>query len=246
MAGLKKLNFAVGLLHLVQGVVIVLLSSGDAGLPVTTSFLEGPPGAGEKGTTELFELPVDFAVATFLWLAAADHLLTAGPLRGWYERRIGEGRNPARWAEYSVSASLMVVLIALLSGINEAAALIGLFGASAAMILFGDLMERMSTAGESVTWRPFIYGCLAGVVPWIAIGLQLVVAGSEGEIPTFVIAIFISLFALYNLFGLNQWLQYRGFGPWRSYVFGERVYLLLSLVAKSALAWQVYQGALAG
>jgi hypothetical protein len=61
-----------------------------------------------------------------------------------------------------------------------------------------------------------------------------------------VIAIFISLFVLFFSFAVTMVLQYRRVGPWRDYVFGERVYLLLSLVAKSALAWQVFAGALAG
>jgi hypothetical protein len=41
-----------------------------------------------------------------------------------------------------------------------------------------------------------------------------------------------------------MWLQYRRIGPWRKYVFGEYGYILLSLTAKSALAWQVFAGAL--
>jgi hypothetical protein len=44
----------------------------------------------------------------------------------------------------------------------------------------------------------------------------------------------------------TMWLQYRRVGRWRSYLFGERAYFVLSLVAKSALAWQVFAGTLAG
>ncbi|WP_166518241.1 hypothetical protein [Candidatus Blastococcus massiliensis] len=40
-------------------------------------------------------------------------------------------------------------------------------------------------------------------------------------------------------------MQYRRLRPWRSYAFGERGYLVLSLVVKSALAWQVFAGSLA-
>lgn len=47
-------------------------------------------------------------------------------------------------------------------------------------------------------------------------------------------------------FGLNQWLQYREVGPWRAYGFGEQANLVLSLGAKSVLAWQIYGGSLAG
>jgi hypothetical protein len=46
-------------------------------------------------------------------------------------------------------------------------------------------------------------------------------------------------------FALNQWLQYRGVGRWSDYAFGEKGYLVLSLGAKSALAWQIYAGSLA-
>ena len=43
---------------------------------------------------------------------------------------------------------------------------------------------------------------------------------------------------------LNQYLQYRRVGPWRDYLFGERVYIALSLTAKSLLAWQVFANTL--
>ena len=58
--------------------------------------------------------------------------------------------------------------------------------------------------------------------------------------------IFVTLFIFFNSFALNMVLQYKKVGPWRNYVFGESAYVLLSLVAKSALAWQVFGGALAG
>jgi hypothetical protein len=60
-----------------------------------------------------------------------------------------------------------------------------------------------------------------------------------------VYGIFFSLFVFFNIFALNMWLQYRRVGRWRNYLSGERVYVLLSLVAKSALAWQVFGGTLA-
>lgn len=49
----------------------------------------------------------------------------------------------------------------------------------------------------------------------------------------------------FGSFAVNQWLQYRQVGRWRSYAFGEQAYLVLSLAAKSALAWQIFAGSLA-
>jgi hypothetical protein len=42
-----------------------------------------------------------------------------------------------------------------------------------------------------------------------------------------------------------QWKQYKAQGKWANYLYGERAYIVLSLIAKSALAWQIFSGALA-
>jgi hypothetical protein len=41
-----------------------------------------------------------------------------------------------------------------------------------------------------------------------------------------------------------MFLQYKKIGHWKDYVFGERVYVLLGLVAKTALAWEIWSGTL--
>lgn len=246
MKSLRAWNVSLAVAHAAQGIAILLLAN-DATLPITWSFIDGPPASGEQRTDTLYDLPIGPAVAAFLFLAAVDHGLMAAPrVVRWYERNLAAEQNPARWWEYSVSASLMVVLIAMLTGLRDVGALIALFGVNAAMILFGLVMERVNRPGEPVDWRPFVYGSLVGVVPWIAISLQLAHAESEADVPGFVFAIFVSLFVLFFSFAVNMALQYLRVGPWRDYLFGERMYLVLSLVAKSALAWQVFAGALAG
>ena len=246
-ARLRRLNLLVGSAHAVQALALLALAA-DVSLPVTASFLTGPPGAGGYDSASLGSLRIDLLVAAFLLLAAIDHLtLSAGRARRWYEANVARGINPARWWEYSLSASLMVVLIAMLAGVTELVALIALFGANAAMILFDLVQERVNLGRDDVDWRPFTYGCLIGAVPWIAIAAQLVISATEGSAaPGFVVAIFVTLLLLFNSFAVNMWLQYRGRGRWAEPAFAERVYLMLSLIAKSALAWQVYAGALAG
>lgn len=248
-AGLRRLNVGVGLLHAVQAIAILAIAKA-APLPIVIGYMTGPPGSGQyAGPNQLFDLRVDLLVVLFLALAAVDHLSVATWARGWYDRQVALGVNPARWAEYSISASVMVVLIGLLAGIDQITAVIAIFGVNAAMILFGLVMEQVNIgrAPGDVNWTPFIFGCIAGAVPWIAIAAQLAISSSEGgEAPAFVYVIFVTLFILFNTFALNMWLQYRGKGRWASAVHAERVYLWLSLAAKSALAWQVYFGALAG
>jgi len=243
-----RLNVAAGIFHLVSGVAVLLLSN-DFALPVTGTFLEGPPGSGVPPAQTLFDLPIGPAVAVFFFLSAGFHLLVASPVgRSTYERELAHHRNLFRWVEYSLSASLMVVLIALLPGIGDVAALVALFGVNASMILFGWLMETGNDPadGRPVDWTPFWMGCVAGAVPWLAIGVYLWAPGSSGEAPAFVYAIFVTLFVFFNSFAVNQFLQYRKVGRWTDYLFGERVYIVLSFTAKSALAWQVFANTLVG
>ncbi len=229
----------MAVLHAAQAVAMLVLAN-DFALPVITTFLDGPPGGDvtPARVTEQLSIPLGPAVAAFLGISALFHLLVVLPrVHDTYLREIDAGRNRFRWVEYAFSASLMIVLIAQLTGISDAAALIALFGVNAAMILFGWVMEVANPPGRPVWWTPFWFGCIAGAVPWIAIGIYLV---GPSEVPGFVYGIFVSLFVLFNCFAVNQVLQYRGVGRWRTYAFGETVYVWLSLIAKSALAWQVF------
>jgi hypothetical protein len=242
LRSLRIWNLGLAALHAGQAVVILLLAT-DFAITVTESLPTGPPGSDVAAPSALVDVPVGAAIAVFLGLAALDHLLTATAARTTYEADLRAGINRFRWVEYSVSATVMVLLIAFYTGITGIAALIGIAGANVAMILFGWLQEAVNPPGAATTtMKPFWFGCVAGAAPWIAIGYHLVAAE---EVPDFVIGIFVSLFIFFNSFALNQWLQYRRIGPWRSYAVGESAYLVLSLVAKSALAWQIFAGSLA-
>jgi len=245
LANLRAWNIGVGFVLLVE-VVLILLLSNDFAISVVGPVQMGPPGTELTVEKTFFDLRFSYAIAAFLLLATVDHLLMASPAaRRWYERNLLRSINYGRWIEYSISASLMIVLIAMLPGITNLYALIGLFSVNATMILFGLLMERVNQDRDEITWWPFAFGCVAGAVPWICITIAIVVSSTEGEgVPGFVYGIFVSLFVLFNCFALNQWMQYRRRGRFADYLYGEKVYLVLSLVAKSALAWQVFAGTL--
>ena len=243
LAGLRRWNLGLTVLHAGQAVAILALASGFA-VTVTASYPTGPPGSRVADPEPLFDVPIGAAVAAFLLLAALDHLVSATVLRRRYEADLRRGINQFRWMEYAFSATIMVLLIGLYGGLVDITTLIAVAGVNVAMILFGWLQERANPPGRTTTTMlPFWFGCVAGVTPWLAIGVNL--AGSE-SVPGFVYGIFISLFLFFNSFAIVQWLQYRRVGPWRDYAFGEQSYLVLSLAAKSALAWQVFAGSLAG
>ncbi len=237
---LGRLNLIAGALHLAQGVAMVALSN-DVRLPVSATFATAQPGQAvdAERLSTLFTYRLGPAVAVFSLLSAAFHFLVVSPWgRSRYLRELAAQRNRFRWVEYSLSASLMIVLIAGITGISDVAALLALFGVNASMILFGWLMETTSRPGTTAQWTPFVFGSIAGAVPWISVVVYLVGAGSGT--PGFVYGIFASIFVCFNCFALNQWLQYRARGAWSDYLHGERVYIALSLIAKTLLAWQIF------
>jgi hypothetical protein len=246
LPALRRWNAGLGGLHLVQGALMLVLATGFS-LPVTSSFLAFDPAAGklEPQPETLFNLRIAPLIAAFLFLSAAAHLLLATVKRRWYEEELGRGMNRARWLEYSLSSSVMMVVIAMLVGIYDVASLLLVLAANASMILFGWLMEVQNEKRERVDWTAYWFGVLAGSVPWLAIGIYLVGAGiGPGGPPGFVYGIYGSIFVFFSAFALNMVFQYRRAGRWRDYLYGERVYMLLSLFAKSALAWQVFAGTL--
>ena len=255
---LRRFNIIMGFMHLVQGSALFWLGTvvnSDFVVPITLTQLVGEGSPNDPSSfalvpkLEIWREVTNFgpAVATFLLASAVAHFLISGPFYNKYQEDLGKGINKVRWIEYSISASVMIVLIALLVGIYDIWALLGIFFMNAAMCWFGWMMEVNNQYTEKVDWTSYIMGCLVGVAPWIFIFINLIGDGVATDsnpqgVPQFVVWIFVSIFLFFNTFSINMVLQYKGVGKWKDYLYGERAYIWLSLLAKTALAWQVFFG----
>lgn len=241
---LRTFNLAMGFLHLVQGGLILWLSNSYS-LPVKETLLNSDFAT---NTETLINLQLGPLVALFLFVSAIAHFSVSTKGYAWYVRNLKKGINYARWFEYAISSSIMIIVIAMLCGIYELSSLILIFSLNATMNLFGLMMELHNQTTNKTNWSAFVFGSFAGLVCWIVLGIYFFGAllGASSSVPTFVYFIFVSLAIFFNIFAVNMMLQYRGKGRWKDYLFGERVYIILSLVAKSALAWQVFGGTLRG
>ncbi len=254
---LKKFNIIMGGFHLIQGLLMIVIAIFVIGeinpafqIIVTQNFLDFDTVNQRLflNSKELFELPFGIMVGVFLLLSALAHALISLPkkLNDQYNRDLEKGVNRFRWFEYALSSSVMIVLIATLFGIYDIASLTLIFIVNAAMNLFGLDMELLNAnrkEGEKVKWGAFIWGSIAGIAPWIAIFFYMTGAGGDITPPWFVWAIIGTYFVAFNTFPINMILQYKKVGKWKDYLYGERTYIVLSLVAKSILAWLVLFGA---
>jgi hypothetical protein len=256
---LRRWNRFLALAHGAQFVLMILVSRTTAlfepVVPTVRPLLTDGKFTGiEPSSVLLVSFPLAYLIASFFLMSALAHAIAGWLLRGRYEAWLARGMNPLRWVEYAFSSTVMIVAIAYLSFITDFPALVAIAGCNVAMILFGWSMEAANegrlTKGERIDWKHFIFGCIAGVTPWIAIFSVLWAYSAQADLPAkaqipgFVYLIIASLFVAFNIFAITMVLQYRKIGAWRDYLVGEKTYMLLSLVAKSLLAWQVWSGTL--
>lgn len=254
---LRKFNMFMGALHLIQGIAMLLLATtviqtiSEFTPTITQNYLafNFETQALELNSKALFELPFGVLVAAFLLISALAHAIISIPRKtnNIYTADLKRGINKFRWFEYAISSSIMIVLISTLFGIYDIASLVLIFIVNASMNLFGLVMEQLNAGAQKegkIKWGPFIWGSIAGIAPWVAILLYMFGNANFDLVPWFVWAIVGTYFVAFNTFPINMILQYKGVGKWKDYLYGERTYIVLSLVAKSILAWLVLFGAM--
>lgn len=252
---LRKFNMIMGFFHLIQAIIMVFLATSviqniSEFKPQITQFylsFNTQTQSLEQVSKPLFELPFGIMVSLFLFISAAAHMLVSVPkkLNQIYSADLERNINKFRWFEYALSSSIMIVLIATLFGIYDIASLMLIFFINASMNLFGLVMEQLNTdRDKKIKWGPFVWGSIAGIAPWIAIFLYMFGTGNFDMVPWFVWAIVGTYFVAFNTFPINMILQYKKVGKWKDYLYGERVYIVLSLAAKTFLAWLVLFGAM--
>lgn len=252
---LRRFNLIMGTFHFVQAIFMVFMAyfvidKLEAFQPtIVQNYLTFVPGEGlVLMGRDLFTLPFGILVAAFLFLSALAHYIISVPKKVFnvYVSDLKKGINKFRWFEYAISSSIMIVLTSVLFGVIDIASLILIFVVNASMNLFGLVMEQLNSGFEKgkVKWGPFVWGSIAGIAPWVVIWMYIFGSGEIADAPWFAWAILAAYFLAFNAFPFNMIAQYKKMGKWKDYLYGERTYIVLSLVAKSVLSWLVLFGAM--
>jgi sulfite exporter TauE/SafE len=251
---LKRFNTAAGVLHLVQGIIMLVLGLQlEWSRDIYTFYMKlnivstdtTPVITAVPNPQVFFSIGYLGAVlASFPLISAIAHFVIAYPKNKSYNEYLKNGMNPYRWYEYAFSSSIMIVLIALFLGVWDFWSLVMMFVLNAMMIMFGYLMEVVNQKTEKTSWSAFILGTISGGTPWVVLYAYFIAAVRSTGLnpPTFVYMILFIYFFLFNIFAINMVLQYKGVGRWRDYLYGERFYIILSFVAKTILSWLVFIG----
>lgn len=149
-----------------------------------------------------------------------------------YKERVPKFSIHERWIEYSLSASLMHVVICMQVGVHDIITLICVFVLTQLCMATGFLLEMYMDR----YW--FYVGCYPFVVVWAIIITAFGVVVSN-ETPWFVYMIVIGIGFFDSLFALNAIYLLKSSNRIRS----EWIYCLLSISSKQLLVWLTFEGA---
>ena len=256
---LTAANFGAFALHLVLGIVLTVwyfmtTSTGTSTDSIPTSLSRIVPCGVEqvcvKEDTEENSTLLITLMLTFVFFTAVIHLAYA-VLPQWYHGMLDRGNNWMRWVEYAISATILLVIIAISSGVRDTdAIMLFIFGCVAVMIA-GDGVEKILSDTTSSAFKSGAQWS-GTASSWIMlIGIIIVFGRSftaqkeylKGDLPSFVPAVVALTIILYSSFGGVQLAQC--FGVFKSFLQVEMSYISLSFISKALLALLLASGLVA-
>ena len=247
-------NKWLGSLYAAQAVLILLLGASKL-VPVSITYLtkDSLQSSQSKAVVlapashHLFDVNLVYLVVLFLVLPAVAHWLAATIYRQRYELGLSRGTNDIRWGSYAVSTGVIAMTLGLLTGMQDGVSLGLMLIAGVVVSLLGLAMERMNRGKRGpVNWASYIVGCILGAAMWLALVVYLTannVFGSAqiGGYVYWLVGLFLLSLACSATI---MHLQFKRVGPWKSYAYVERCYMLTSFVASTLFAWMIFAGAL--
>lgn len=212
MDTLHRWNFVLGTLHLVQGLFMYVLpwleygNTATFNLPVTSLFTNWDDGYPVQVKGLITHINLVRWCACFALLSAAAHYTIILNFDE-YTNQLARGMNRFRWYEYSLSSSLIIMLLFMVWGNFDFVQLSGVFLINALMCYFGDLFEIINE-GKSVAeidWTAFVYGSLAGAVTWILIWTQVFTSPYLRFYPWYAFAYLIGYQLFFFTFPINMY-----------------------------------------
>lgn len=203
-------------------------------LPVTNMKSKITNGKINLSINHLFEVRVSNLNISYFLIASLSHLLIMLSWNKWIRNEKNKF-NAHRWIEYSITSTIMMIMIAFYAHIYDLNTLILIIILNSTMILTGYYMEITDEIVDSI--RYFLIGCILGLIEWVIIFLNVYYTE---DIDNFNIGIITIIFILFCTFPFNAYLYYGQIGWWKKYDTLEVTYQIISFLTKSVLGWLSY------
>ena len=127
-----------------------------------------------------------------------------------YSDMIRRGRNPLRFVEYSISASIMLIIIAIINGIFDIHHLFAIGVLTCSCQLCGLVVEYLDDCQLGLMWINHLNGWLTFCSAYYIIARAFFASlnfDPDIQPPGFVYAIVVAIFLLYASFGIVQLVE---------------------------------------
>lgn len=211
---------------------------------------------GQLGASEpMFNVPVYVIVIPlllFTLITGGVHIFYARSGPG-YQARVRRGINSMRWVEYSITATIMLLVVAMTSGVASFDALLLMTISTMCCMICGYISEQTAISKRKVSILSTIVGwlLLVGVFSIIIRRFYSIVSqtsgnGEEGP-PSWVWGIVIGMTLLFTSFGfihlVHMRKQWSGKGASESFNKNiESAYTITSMISKTLLVFLLASG----
>lgn len=248
----KNLQIVLAIVFVVQGVAVLLFGAAY-NLSIGVLFLTQDTLETKlthhtvlaPAIHQIFMLNIAWVVAAFLFIGGIMYGLAATKLKPVYEQQIKKGVNVLRWTEHSLTAACMMALVGLVVGVTDLATLVLLMGFGLALGFGGAYAEHRPSVVKQLGIYSLLRRVVVGavvLVPWLVIIGYVGAADVFGtqRVPGYVYWIVPSIFLFFAAYAWNVYASRRKQGKWTSYGYAERWYMIISLIMKSVVAWEIF------
>ena len=260
-----KFNNVLAVLHLVAAAAVYFILK-DVSAPVYLDFNmtdtkiveDAPPGSPFKFEIQSVASPVTIlqAVMAFYIFTAVTHLYYANIWKTGYLKAIDDHHNPLRWVEYGISATIMVYIVSIVSGVRDFSAILTIIGANAATMYTGYIAEEAIRKGDfHAAHHSIQLGWILQITIYATIFIRFIkqfghikeivdgLGNPKYKIPPWLYFVLIPTFVYYGSFGVIASLWYSRAkktyeltgGSLPEFDSTEKQYLYLSLFSKLSL-----------
>lgn len=194
---------------------------------------------------------LSFAFQTFAMTQWRCTCCSTSWVRDYIKEVEVDGTNMLRMLEYSISATLMQISIALILGIWQRLVIAGVAALTVVTMLCGLVAEQLKYDRKDMAWAAHFTGWFSMLSVWAILGRQFLytIEMSTENPPDFVYVIIFVIAILYVGFGMIQLVQLCKSGPEPDAAVNrgvELAYCVMSLTSKSFLGWIIFANALGG
>lgn len=236
-------NKWLAIMYAIQGIALIVVS-GPKSLPVFGTYLTKstlPDGGMVHATQRLFDANIVVLVVGMLFVAAIAHALLAGMYRNRYEAELAEGTSRIHWLTFGASSIFLMVIISLLTGISDVSALVMVVALLVSQSVFGYWAAGQKTAVK----QSYGIAVAISVIAWLVILFTAVSAAIYGtHVASFMYGVYATAIIGFAAQGTLTYSALKHKGKWADVYYAERGYLCIALITISAVAWQIFAGAL--